>query len=56
MGALTDPVQLGGWLAEVPSFDAEVGGAVAIDFGEGGVVQGEVLALEPSACSSTPGR
>jgi uncharacterized protein len=45
--ALTDPVQLSGWLAEVPTFQAEVGGTVAIDFGEGGEVRGEVLALEP---------
>jgi uncharacterized protein len=45
--ALTDPVQLSGWLAEVPTFDGQVGGAVAIDFGEGGEVRGEVLALEP---------
>ena len=41
--ALTDPVQLRGWLTEVPTFQAEVGGAVAIDFGEGGMVRGEVL-------------
>jgi uncharacterized protein len=45
--ALTDPAQLGGWLAEVPTFEAEVGGAVAIDFGEGGLVRGEVLEIEP---------
>ena len=45
--ALTDPAQLRGWLAEVPRFDAEVGGVVSIDFGEGGEVRGEVLALEP---------
>lgn len=45
--ALTDPVQLGGWLAEVPTFESEVGGSVVIDFGEGGEVRGEVLALEP---------
>ena len=45
--ALTDPVQLRGWLAEVPRFDAEIGGVVSIDFGEGGEVRGEVLELEP---------
>jgi uncharacterized protein YndB with AHSA1/START domain len=45
--ALTDPVQLAGWMAEVPTFEAEVGGSVVIDFGEGGEVRGEVLAHEP---------
>jgi len=45
--ALTDPAQLGGWLAAVPTFEAEIGGSVVIDFGEGGEVRGEVLALEP---------
>jgi uncharacterized protein YndB with AHSA1/START domain len=45
--ALTDPAQLAGWLAEVPTFEAELGRSVVIDFGEGGEVRGEVLALEP---------
>jgi uncharacterized protein len=44
---LTDSAQLRGWLAEVPKFEAEVGGGVAIDFGEGNEVRGEVLAVEP---------
>src|SRR5918996_4847 len=38
--------QLRRWLAEARTFEAAVGGAVAIDFGEGGIVAGEVRELE----------
>jgi uncharacterized protein YndB with AHSA1/START domain len=45
--ALTDPVQLAGWLAPVTVLEQRIGGRVAVDFGEGGVVEGEIVALEP---------
>jgi len=32
---LTDPAQLGGWLAQCPRFDREVGGEVELVFGDG---------------------
>ena len=34
--ALTDPAQLGGWLAQSPRFDREAGGVVELVFGDGG--------------------
>jgi uncharacterized protein YndB with AHSA1/START domain len=46
--ALTDPLQLTGWLAPVTTFEQRVGGRVAIDFGDGGIVEGEITALEPA--------
>jgi uncharacterized protein YndB with AHSA1/START domain len=45
--ALTDPVEVGRWLAPVRTFECRVGGRVSIDFGADGEVIGEVLALEP---------
>lgn len=46
--ALTDPRQLTGWLAPVTAFDARVGGRIALDFADGGAVEGEIVALEPA--------
>ena len=45
--ALTDPAQLGGWLAPVRAFEGRPGGGIELDFGEGGQVAGEILELEP---------
>ena len=45
--ALTDPRQLGGWLAPVTAWEERVGGRIALDFGGDGSVDGEILALEP---------
>jgi uncharacterized protein YndB with AHSA1/START domain len=44
--ALTAPDQLAGWLA-AGYIDQRAGGAVLIDFGDGGKVTGEVLICDP---------
>ncbi|MDJ0952225.1 MAG: SRPBCC family protein [Acidimicrobiia bacterium] len=44
--ALTDADELAGWLAPC-TFDARLGGAVRIDFGEGAQVDGEVTIYDP---------
>lgn len=45
-GALTDESQLARWLAS-GTFEADAGGALAFDFGEGGTVTGEITTWEP---------
>ncbi len=44
--ALTDPERRARWLAP-GTIDATAGGSVRLDFGEGGLVTGQVLACEP---------
>jgi len=44
--ALTDEALLAGWLTS-GTFEAAMGGALALDFGEGGVVSGQISAFEP---------
>lgn len=44
--ALTDPTRLARWLTGA-TFEHRVGGAVAFDFGEGGVCTGTVTAWDP---------
>jgi uncharacterized protein YndB with AHSA1/START domain len=50
--ALTDADELAAWLPEDATFDEGLGGAVSLDFGEGGVVTGEVTAWDPPALLS----
>lgn len=46
--ALTEPERLGRWLTEA-TFEGREGGAVAFDFGDGGVCRGTVLVWGPPA-------
>jgi uncharacterized protein YndB with AHSA1/START domain len=45
--ALTEPGDLTSWLAEGSSFDGGLGGEVSLDFGEGGIITGEVMTWDP---------
>ncbi len=47
--ALADADELASWLPEDATFEEGLGGAVSLDFGEGGVVTGEVTAWDPPA-------
>lgn len=50
--ALTEPGQLASWLTEGGTFDRSPGGLVSLDFGEGGIVTGEVKASDPPSLLS----
>ena len=50
--ALTEPDELASWLTEGGTFEASLGGSVSMDFGDGGVVTGEVMAWDPPALLS----
>jgi len=50
--ALTEAGELASWLTEGGTFDGSLGGAVRLDFGEGGVVSGEVERWDPTALLS----
>lgn len=45
--ALTEADELTSWLAEASTFDGGLGGEVSLDFGEGGVISGEVKTWDP---------
>lgn len=50
--ALTEPSELASWLREAGTFESGLGGALSHDFGEGGVVTGEVMAWDPPSLLS----
>lgn len=50
--ALTDPGELATWLSEGGTFEGGPGGTLSHDFGEGGVVTGEVKTWDPPSLLS----
>ena len=50
--ALTDPAELATWLGEGATFEAGPGGSLSHEFGEGGVVTGEVKEWDPPSVLS----
>lgn len=50
--ALTDPGELASWLSQGGTFEGGLGGALSHDFGEGGVVTGEVMTWDPPSLLS----
>jgi uncharacterized protein YndB with AHSA1/START domain len=45
--ALTDPEELRSWLSEDATFEGPSGGAVSLDFGDGGLITGAVQTWDP---------
>ena len=45
--ALTDPAQLGSWLADASRFELAVGGPVHLEMGHDQDIRGTIVALEP---------